>query len=233
MTEDLFTEKVKEWKLDGIDREILENAFIHPSYDKVKKNNQRLEFLGDALLGMVLAEYLYKAYPDFPEGELTRLRALLARESTLAHVASKLGFGPLFFLGKGEEHDGGREKASTLADTMEALIAAVYLSLGIERARVFILEHFAGLENTLEIRILDDYKTLLQEHVQKAGGQNVRYQILAEDGPAHQRTFTAGVFYQGHRIGQGQGRSKQSAEKVAAKEAYVFLTSGGEHDEKS
>ncbi len=233
MADDKFSIKIKEWDLVGIDREVFENAFIHPSYDKVKKNNQRLEFLGDALLGMVLAEYLYEKYPDSPEGELTRFRALLARESTLAYVARKLDFGPLLFLGKGEEHDRGREKASTLADALEALIAAIYLSLGIKRARDFIMEHFSGLEDALEILILDDYKTLLQEHVQKGGNQNVRYQILAEEGPAHQRMFTAGVFYQGKQIGEGQGRSKQAAEKAAAKEAYALLIEGEEHGERS
>lgn len=232
MTEDIFEKKIKEWNLPGMDRELLKTAFIHPSYDKAKKNNQRLEFLGDALLGMVLAEYLYKVYPEFPEGELTRLRALLAREATLAHVAHELGFMPLFFLGKGEEHDGGREKPSTLADAMEALIAAIYLSLGVDAMRDFVLAHFAGLENAAEVRMLDDYKTLLQEYVQKSGTQNVRYHILAEEGPAHQRLFTAGVFYQGKQIGQGQGRSKQSAEKAAAKEAYALLTAGREHGRK-
>ncbi len=233
MTAERFAEKILAWHLEGIDRELLERAFVHPSYEKAKSNNQRLEFLGDALLGMVLAEYLYGAYPQQGEGELTRYRALLARESTLAYVARKLGVGPLLFLGKGEEHDNGREKPSTLADAMEALIAAIFLSLGLEKTRAFILAHFAGLENALDTETKEDYKTLLQEYVQKTGGQNVSYQIIAEEGPAHRRVFTAAVFFRGRQIGQGQGRSKQQAEKGAAKEAYRFLLSqGGEHGKK-
>lgn len=218
--------KVKEWGIEGVDEDILITALMHPSYDTAgKRNNQRLEFLGDAVLGLVLANYLYNKYPQKHEGDLTRLRAFLAQEATLARVAGDLGLGEILLLGKGEVSDGGRKRPSTLADAMEAVIASVYLSFGLDKAGEFILRYFGGLEEAIpgdEQSILD-YKTILQEYAQGLGGENVTYSILAEDGPPHVRTFTAGVFYQGRLLGKGRGRSKKDAEKSAAKEGFTAL----------
>lgn len=218
--------KIKEWGINGVDENILLTALMHPSYDTAgKRNNQRLEFLGDAVLGLVLAEYLYNKYPEKHEGDLTRLRAFLAQEATLARVARDLGLGDILLLGKGEVSDGGRKRPSTLADAMEAVIASIYLSLGLDKAREFILRYFGGLEEDIsgdEQNILD-YKTALQEYAQGLGGENVTYSILAEDGPPHIRTFTAGVFYQGRLLGRGSGRSKKDAEKAAAKQGFAAL----------
>ena len=218
--------KIKEWGIEGVDEELLRTALMHPSSDTAgKRNNQRLEFLGDAVLGMVLAEYLYTKYPQKHEGDLTRLRALLAQEATLAMVARDIGLGDILLLGKGEVSDGGRKRPSTLADAMEAVIASVYLSFGLPKVREFILRYFGGLEDVIpqgENDILD-YKTALQEYAQSLGGENVSYSILSEDGPPHVRVFTAGVFYQDKLLGKGTGRSKKDAEKSAAKVGFSSL----------
>ena len=223
-------QKISEWGLEGINEDLLMTAIMHPSYDTVgKRNNQRLEFLGDAVLGLVLAENLFIAHPQCHEGELTRLRALLAQEATLAAVAKQIGLGDILLLGKGEANDGGRNRPSTLADAMEALIAAVYLSFGLEKAAEFVLKYFGGLEAkiaTTETKVTD-YKTSLQEYAQSLGFENVTYEILNEEGPPHLRTFTAAVYYRGEIIGKGSGKSKKEAEKNAAKIGYHRLKGDG------
>ncbi len=235
LTEDVI-KKIKEWGIEGVNEEILETALMHPSYDTAgKRNNQRLEFLGDAVLGLVLADYLYAKYPQKHEGDLTRLRALLAQEATLAKVASKMGLGDILLLGKGEVSDGGRQRPSTLADAMEAVIASVYLSFGLDKTREFILRYFGGLEDIIpeaEKNILD-FKTALQEYAQSLGGENVSYDILREDGPPHIRVFTAGVFYHGQLLGQGKGRSKKDAEKAAAQQGFTRLKEMMEKGDKN
>lgn len=218
--------KIEEWDLIGIDEELLITALMHPSYDtEGKRNNQRLEFLGDAVLGLVLADELFQNHPDCHEGELTRFRALLAQEATLAKVAREIGLGDILLLGKGEVNDGGRNRSSTLADAMEALIAAVYLSFGLKKASSFVLTHFGVLYQRIESAEDDvtDYKTALQEYAQSLGFENVSYKILKEEGPPHQRIFTAVVYYAGEIIGEGAGKSKKEAEKSAAKIGYQKL----------
>lgn len=218
--------KIEEWDLTGIDEELLLTALMHPSYDTAgKRNNQRLEFLGDAVLGLVLAEELYSNYPRCHEGELTRLRALLAQEATLANVAREIGLGDILLLGKGEANDGGRRRSSTLADAMESLIAAVYLSFGLKKAVDFVWRYFGVPEKRIEAAEAEvtDYKTAIQEYAQSLGFENVTYKIIKEEGPPHLRIFTAAVYYHGNSIGEGHGKSKKEAEKNAAAEGYRFL----------
>ena len=221
-----FEQKINEWGIEGVNREMLKTALMHPSYDmEGKRNNQRLEFLGDAVLGLIIGEYLCTEYPEWHEGELTRNRALLAKEETLAKVALTIGLDNVLLLGKGEEKDGGRRRPSTLADAMESVIAAVYLSFGLGKAERFVLRYFGGIEKPQDDQeeVISDFKTELQEYVQKYKTENVTYAILSEDGPPHQRTFAAGVYLHGSLIGEGTGKSKKEAEKAAARVGYQAL----------
>ncbi|MBR5329139.1 MAG: ribonuclease III [Firmicutes bacterium] len=217
--QELLDRKIKEWGIEGVHPELIRTALMHPSYDMDgKRNNQRLEFLGDAVLGLIIGEYLFTEYTQWQEGDLTRNRAYLAKEPTLAKVAKEIGIDSVLLLGKGEEKDGGRNRPSTLADAMEALIAAIYLSFGLGRAERFVLRYFGGIEKPRDDQeeVICDYKTELQEYVQKFRMENVTYQIISEDGPPHLRVFTAGVYHCGRLIGTGQGKTKKAAEKAAA-----------------
>ena len=217
--QELLDKKIKEWGIEGVHPELIRTALMHPSYDMDgKRNNQRLEFLGDADLGLIIGEYLFTEYPQWQEGDLTRNRAYLAKEPTLARVAKNIGIDTVLLLGKGEEKDGGRNRPSTLADAMESVIAAIYLSFGLGRAESFVLRYFGGIEKPRDDQeeVICDYKTELQEYVQKFRMENVTYQILSEDGPPHLREFTAGVYHCGRLIGTGKGKTKKAAEKAAA-----------------
>lgn len=197
-------------------------ALTHPSYvfenpQFGKENNQRLEFLGDAILDFVIAEYLYLSYPDRPEGELTKMRAAVVNETTLAHKAHDIKLGQELLLGKGEQVSGGRERSSILADAWEAVIGAIYLQYGLEEARRVILEMLKPAINEVAEGNYGDYKTVLQEKAQREE-KEISYQILVEEGPDHNKSFTAGVFLQGTLTGQGVGRTKKEAEQHAAKQ---------------
>ncbi len=187
------------------DRRLLENALMHSSYANENRargytSNERLEFLGDSVLGMVTATRLYQLYPDMPEGKMSRLRAELVCEQALHGVALTLHLGDYIRLGHGEERSGGRERPSILADAVEAIIAAMYLDGGLEPAQRFIL-----------------YKTELQERVQRRAGQTLSYTVCAESGPDHNKTFTMAVLLNGSEIGRGTGRTKKEAEQSAAR----------------
>jgi len=205
---------------------ILEEALTHSSY--VNENahiasNERMEFLGDALLGLVLANKLYLEYPDLDEGELTRRRSLLVRGSTLASVARSIGLGDALFLGKGEEKSGGRSKATNLAGAMEALVAAAFLDQGWDPAHDFVLR---VLEPEIEKqrRELDtDYKSQFQLEAQSRFKATPGYRIIDAVGPDHDRRFTAEVFVNDEIIAQGCGRSKKLAEADAARMALLKL----------
>lgn len=206
------------------DRSLLENALMHSSYANERRaagcvSNERLEFLGDSVLGMVTAEKLYKLFPELPEGKLSRLRAELVCEQSLHAVALGLGLGDYLLLGKGETHTGGRERPSILADAVEAIIAAMYLDGGIEVARTFILTKvLAGLDAGV-IHHVVDHKTELQERVQRKADQHLEYRLTGESGPDHDKRFTMAVYLNGTEIGSGVGRSKKEAEQAAAKAA--------------
>lgn len=209
------------------DSALIQTALTHSSYANEHKcrSNERLEFLGDSILGMVVAAYLYRLYPDMPEGKMTRLRAELVCEQSLHRVAGKLGFGDNLRLGKGEELSGGRLRHSILADCVEAVIAALYLDGGFEVARGFIMEHILSCLEQADFAYGNDCKTELQELVQQKPNQNLSYVMVAENGPDHMKSFTAEVRLNGAVLGHGQGHTKKEAEQNAARLALQTLKS--------
>lgn len=211
------------------DRSFLQTALTHSSYANENKlpafsYNERLEFLGDAILGFVVGSYVFKHYSDIPEGELTKLRASVVCEAMLAKKAKNIELGSFLRLGKGEEMTGGRNRISILADAFEALIGAIYMDGGIENAEKFILTQ---LENDIKLMRVGfkklDSKTNLQEIIQKTSKIPLEYHIIDEKGPAHNRTFSASVTHNGVVLGVGSGSSKKDAEQAAAQAAIEKL----------
>ena len=206
---------------------LLQNALAHSSFANERwhdslKSNERLEFLGDSILGMVVAEHLYRNYPERPEGELTRMRADMVCETSLAKVANAIGLGGHMLLGHGEEQGGGRQRASILADAVESVIAAMFLDGGMEPARVFIAKFI--LCHVPEKRLVNaDYKTALQELVQQKKNQVITYELIGESGPDHDKHFEVRVLLNGKPLGCGQGTSKKRAEQDAARNAMEQL----------
>ena len=212
------------------DESLLRGALYHSSYANEHRNenivsNERLEFLGDAVLGFVSAEFLYSRFPHAPEGELTRIRAALVREESLFEVAQALQLGECLMLGKGEESGGGRQRPSILADCTEAVFAAVYLDGGMECARDLI--HCVLLSKG-DIKVAEarrrDYKTELQELVQRKPHQALRYELVGQSGPDHAKVFTVAVLLNGAPIGEGSGHSKKEAEQASAHAALEKLS---------
>ena len=208
------------------DRSLLSEALNHSSYANEHRSaevssNERLEFLGDSVLGFVTAEFLFKTYGKLPEGDLTRIRAALVCEQSLYEVAKFLGLGQYLKLGKGEEAGGGRRRQSILADATEAVFAAVYLDGGMERVRELICRVLLSRAPAAEER--RDYKTTLQEIVQRRSGQVLTYHMVDESGPDHNKTFLFQVRLNGAPVGQGRGHSKKEAEQAAARDALEKL----------
>ena len=206
---------------------LLENALTHSSYanehrDTGMPSNERLEFLGDSVLGMVVADHLYREHTQMPEGELTRTRAALVCEESLVEVARALELGKYLRLGKGEDAGGGRKRPSILADATEAVLAAVYLDGGIAPARRAIRTLILGNEE--EMSTSRDYKTALQELVQRESGRKLTYHLVGEEGPDHAKRFSVEVELNGKTVGAGEGRTKKAAEQRAAKAAIAALT---------
>ena len=206
---------------------LLQNALAHSSYANERwhdslKSNERMEFLGDSVLGMVVAEYLYKTFPDRPEGELTRMRADMVCENSLALVANKIGLGEHLLLGHGEERLGGRNRASILADAVESVIAASFLDGGMDAAKAFI-EKFILTDVPVKQLHNMDYKTALQELVQQKKDQQLSYALVGESGPDHDKEFRVEVSLNGTVIGSGVGSSKKRAEQDAARVALEAL----------
>ena len=205
---------------------LLENALTHSSCANESRgklqSNERLEFLGDSILGMVVAEHLFRNHPDLPEGELTRTRAALVCEDSLVEVAQTLGLGSYLKLGKGEEAGGGRNRPSIRADAVEAVLAAVYLDGGIGSARKIIQKYILSKE-IAGMKSSRDYKTALQELVQRESGQVLKYQLVGESGPDHDQRFFVEVLLNGHSVGRGEGRSKKEAEQMSARSAIEKL----------
>jgi len=199
---------------------LLETALTHSSFANESGGsavcNERLEFLGDSVLGMTVAEELYRRFPRMPEGRMTRLRAELVCEQSLFKVAQSLGLGAYVRLGRGMEHNGGRNRPSILADAVEALIAAVYLDAGHEEASRFIHERLLNELGEEEPLYFNDCKTALQELVQEQKNQILSYELLDESGPDHNKVFHVRVLLNGREIGEGRGRSKKEAEQAAA-----------------
>lgn len=204
------------------DRALLLTALSHSSYANENKSaglmsNERLEFLGDSVLGQVVSSHLYLSYPKMPEGQMTRLRAELVCEQSLYGVAKALELGKFIKLGKGEEHTGGRQRESILADAVEALIAAQYLDGGLAVAKSFIDKYILSNLDAMETHAMSDYKTTLQEQVQRKAGQSLVYELVSESGPDHQKSFTMQVLLNDMPIGIGHGHTKKEAEQFAAK----------------
>jgi ribonuclease-3 len=209
------------------DAPLREMALTHRSFafeQDLDSTNERLEFLGDSVLGLVVTDMAYEAFPDMPEGELAKLRAAIVNAQALAEVARQLDLGELVRLGKGEEQSGGRDKASILADALEAVIGAVYLDLGLDEARRLIQRLFRPLMEAYARGEGDrDYKTILQELASRDLHVMPEYR-LEERGPDHEKEFTATVFLDGRAMGTGVGRSKKEAEQRAAKEAFDHMS---------
>lgn len=211
------------------DSSILKNAVIHSSFvneHKLKRNdcNERLEFLGDAVLELVSSEFLYKEYKDMPEGELTKLRASLVCEPALAFDARGFGLQEHLLMGKGEEQTGGRERDSIVSDACEALIGAIFLDGGFEAAKAFILKFV--LNDAENKKLFYDSKSVLQEMTQKIYEKAPEYCIVDENGPAHAKVFKARVSINGDILGEGTGRTKKHAEQQASYQAIIRLKNG-------
>ena len=201
-------------------RELLLTALTHSSYANEKHDRslsyERLEFLGDSILGLVTAEFLYSHEPALPEGRMTRLRAELVCENSLKGLAGELGIGDYMRLGRGEERSGGRGRASILADMVESVIAAIYLDSGMDEARRFVIDKLLSRAELGEQHRIADYKTELQELVQRKAGGHVSYEQTGESGPDHNKLFFFTVYINGEAAGEGSGRSKKEAEQAAA-----------------
>ncbi len=207
------------------DENLLRQAFVHSSADR-GESYERLEFLGDAVLELAVSELIFLKKPDYTEGELTKTRAALVNEGMLFAVAKELDIGSYIILGKGEQHTGGAEKPSILADVVEAVIGAVYIDGGFASAKKVVHKLMkAGVETVLSGGGLKDYKTKLQEHYHKQGVSDIKYTVYKEEGPPHDRVFFVKLYAGGEEIAQGKGSSKKNAEQRAAKQALLSLGS--------
>lgn len=200
-------------------------AIIHSSYAYEHRHeglssNERLEFLGDSVLNFLITNRLFKEVSDMPEGEMSKLRASVVSEASLSYCAKKLNVGDVLLLGKGEEIMGGRKRPSILADAVEAIIGSVYLDGGLEAADDFISRFLnENYEKAINGTLFRDYKTKLQEEVQKGSNSNIKYTVIAENGPDHDKVFTVAVYVNGEQLGQGTGKTKKEAEQKAAGDA--------------
>ena len=206
---------------------LLHRALSHSSYANENKleggSNERLEFLGDAVLSIIVSEHIFKYYTHLPEGDLTKIRASLVCEKALSGFAREINLGDALLLGKGEQNNGGSSRPSILCDAFVSLIAAIYLDGGIEPASKFVL-HFVERElKNHNQGAFNDYKTTLQEVIQKNPEEKVEYVLIDESGPDHDKRFTVDVMLNTNRIGRGIGRSKKEAEQLAAKEALELM----------
>jgi ribonuclease-3 len=215
-----------EWRQPSLLREALtHSSYAYENKNKLNvKHNERLEFLGDAVLELIISEYLFSVCPDKPEGELTKMRARVVCEPSLAAVSRKLGLGQCMFMGRGEERSGGRNRPSILADVFEALLGALYLDKGFDVARDFTLRELDEvIKGVLGGTYGRDFKTELQEYLQQRYSEPVKYKLLREEGPDHNKTFTVIVSHRGQVLGEGQGHSKKEAEQNAARMALDDL----------
>lgn len=208
------------------DTSYLIEALTHSSFANERhngyKSNERMEFLGDAVLSIVSAQYLYETYPDMPEGELTKLRSSLVCTESLSSFAREIDLGSVLFLGKGEVHSGGMNRSSILENAFEALIAAIYLDGGMDSARTFILSFLKKALANHKVNF-KDYKSTLQEVIQKNPDEILTYVLIGESGPDHDKRFEVEVHLNSNVIGKGIGKSKKSAEQEAAKEALNLM----------
>ena len=210
-----------------LDKQLIETALTHSSFANERgpgvQYNERLEFLGDAVLSIVVSDYIFKNLTDMPEGELTRVRATLVCEKSLCDLARAIHLGDYLRLGRGEDLSGGRDRPSILADAFEAVIAAIYLDGGMEAASAFILRNMSSLLSNRTYTPFVDYKTRLQESVQQNPEDQLEYRLAGEEGPDHAKIFTVQVILDNNVFSTGRGRSKKAAEQDAAKEALRLM----------
>ncbi|MFR7397261.1 MAG: ribonuclease III [Streptococcus constellatus] len=204
---------------------LLETAFTHTSYANEHRllnisHNERLEFLGDAVLQLLISEYLYKKYPKKPEGDLSKLRSTIVREESLAGFSRDCQFDQFIKLGRGEEKSGGRNRDTILGDLFEAFLGALLLDKDVEAVKKFLYQIMIPKVEAGDFEQVIDYKTKLQELLQVNGDVDIVYQVISESGPAHAKEFDVSVSVDGRVVGQGQGRSKKLAEQEAAKNAF-------------
>lgn len=215
----------KKIKIKFQDKDLLKNAFIHRSYlnehsEEKLPNNERLEFLGDAILGLIVSKHLYETYPKSPEGDLTNYRSSLVNAKTLSKSAGSLGLGEYLYLSKGEEATGGRQRQYILANTFEALIGAIFLDAGIDKVNTFIEKNLlVYLSEIIEKKLYKDFKSHLQEKSQEQFSLTPTYKLVEEKGPDHAKTFKIAVLLDKKKIAEGSGASKQEAQQQAAKSA--------------
>ncbi len=206
---------------------LLENALTHSSFANEVRNgrtsNERLEFLGDSVLSIIVAEYLFTNFKNIPEGELTKLRASLVCEKSLCTFSRQIGIGDFLFLGKGEIKAGGKERDSILADAFEAVLAAIYLDGGMEVAKNYVLPFIKAELKHTDDEVFKDYKTALQEIIQKNPEESVAYILKSESGPDHDKVFEVEVHLNSNVIGIGSGKNKKTAEQMAAKQALELM----------
>jgi len=207
------------------DETLLETAFTHTSYANEHRllkisHNERLEFLGDAVLQLLISEYLYTKYPKRPEGDLSKMRSMIVREESLAGFARDCQFDHFIKLGRGEEKSGGRNRDTILGDLFEAFLGALLLDKGVEAVKSFLYQVMIPKVEAGDFERVTDYKTKLQELLQINGDVEITYQVVSETGPAHAKNFEVAVLINGRKSGQGQGRSKKLAEQEAAKNAF-------------
>lgn len=206
---------------------LLYEALSHSSFanenKKHRNSNERLEFLGDSVLSIVVSDYIFEHFKHLPEGELSKMRASLVCESSLFEFSKKIDLGDYIFLGKGEEMTGGRTRPSIISDAFEAVIAAIYLDGGIEPARKYILSFIPKDISPKGSSSFHDYKTTLQEIIQRNPEEKIEYYLKSESGPDHDKSFTVQVLLNNNVIGEGSGHSKKSAEQYAAKEALALM----------
>lgn len=222
-----MTDLEKKIEYEFKDPVLLRTALTHSSYANERSGvecYERLEFLGDSILGFVTAEFLYRHEPKIPEGRMTKLRAELVCEQNLHAVAEKLGISRFMLLGKGEEKSGGRERVSVLADMVEALIAAVFIDSGLEQAKRFIMENILNSADLSDVHAALDSKSALQEFVQRSADSKIVYEKVSETGPDHDKTFTFRVLINGNSFGEGTGKTKKEAEQEAAAKALSALS---------
>lgn len=209
------------------DKSLLFNALTHSSYANESKHrfksNERLEFLGDSVLSIVVSEHIFEEYTDLPEGELSKTRATLVCEKSLANFAKEIDLGDYILLGRGEQQNGGRERPSIVSDAFEAVIAAIYLDGGFEAAKRHIMRFLPVNVREAVAKAYDDYKTVLQEIIQMNPEEVVEYKLVGESGPAHSKQFTVQVMLNSNVIGTGTASSKKHAEQLAAKEALELM----------
>ncbi|GAB2024300.1 ribonuclease III [Lactovum odontotermitis] len=222
---DLQKKLKKDYGIEFTDDELLVRAFTHSSYANEQHlpktaNNERLEFLGDAALSLVIADYLYAKFPDRPEGELSKIRSSLVRSESLANFSRQCGFDKFILLGNGEKQTGGRTRNSTMEDLFESFLGALFLDAGFEAVKGFLYQAVIPEFEDGEFTGVTDYKTALQEALQANGDTLIEYRVLSETGPDHEKTFTVAVFENDSRLGEGSGHSKKLAEQAAAKDAF-------------